>query len=212
MNEGIGTRYYYCLVTNSKYGDHVSISSDPVKVTIKQGSKPDPKPVKVKSVSLNKKNISLECGQTITLKATVSPSNAADKTLTWSVKNTKVATVSKNGVVTGKGGGTTTLTVKSSNGKKATCKINVKEYKDIKHLYVLPANLTLKAGKTKQLKVCFFPSKVKNKRVYYKTGNSKVALVSKTGKVTAVKKGTTYITVTTADGKKSRRIRVTVKK
>ena len=89
------------------------------KVTVK-------KAVKAKSVTLNKSKLSLTKGKTSTLKATIAPATTTDTTLTWTTSNKKVATVNKNGKVTAKAKGTATITVKTSNGKVATCKITVK--------------------------------------------------------------------------------------
>ncbi len=77
------------------------------------------------SVALNKTTLTLDTGKTSTLKATVYPSNAANKKCTWSSSNTSVATVDGNGKVTAKKAGTATITVKTSNGKTATCKVTV---------------------------------------------------------------------------------------
>ncbi len=76
------------------------------------------------SVSLNKTSLTLDVGKTYTLIKTVSPSNAVTS-YTWSSSNTSVATVDKNGKVTAKASGTATITVKTSNGKTANCKVTV---------------------------------------------------------------------------------------
>ena len=76
------------------------------------------------SVSLNKTALTLDVGKSYTLTKTVSPSNAVTS-YTWSSSNTSVATVDKNGKVTAKASGTATITVKTSNGKTATCKVTV---------------------------------------------------------------------------------------
>ena len=76
------------------------------------------------SVSLNKTSLTLDVGKSYTLTKTVSPSNAATS-YTWRSSNTSVATVDKNGKVTAKKAGTATITVKTSNGKTATCKVTV---------------------------------------------------------------------------------------
>ena len=77
------------------------------------------------SVALNKTTLTLDTGKTSNLRATVYPSNAANKKCTWRSSNTSVATVDKNGKVTAKKAGTATITVKTSNGKTATCKVTV---------------------------------------------------------------------------------------
>ena len=76
------------------------------------------------SVSLNKTSLTLDVGKSYTLTKTVSPSNAVTS-YTWSSSNTSVATVDSNGKVTAKKAGTATITVKTSNGKTANCKVTV---------------------------------------------------------------------------------------
>ena len=77
------------------------------------------------SVALNKTTLTLDTGKTSNLRATVYPSNASNKKCTWSSSNTSVATVDSNGKVTAKKAGTATITVKTSNGKTANCKVTV---------------------------------------------------------------------------------------
>ncbi|MBR6604232.1 MAG: Ig-like domain-containing protein [Clostridia bacterium] len=82
--------------------------------------------VAVTGVTLNKTSSSLTVGDTLTLIATVSPSNATNKNVAWSSSNTNVATVSANGVVTAKSAGTATITVRTAEGNKtAYCTIIV---------------------------------------------------------------------------------------
>ena len=77
-------------------------------------------------VTLNKTSADLEVGKTLQLAATVAPSNATDKTVTWSTSNKAVAVVSAKGLVTTKGGGTAVITATTKDGAfKASCKIRV---------------------------------------------------------------------------------------
>ena len=78
------------------------------------------------SVSLNVSTLSLmNAGKTSQLTATVAPSTATNKTVTWTSSNTAIATVSTGGLVTAKGGGKCTITVTTSNSKTATCTVYV---------------------------------------------------------------------------------------
>ncbi len=80
--------------------------------------------IKVQSVSLNKNKITTYVGYNFKLDATIQPSNAKDKTITWSSSNKDVADV-KNGNVVVKKTGTAIITAKTSNGKYSTCKVVV---------------------------------------------------------------------------------------
>ena len=89
-------------------------------VTVKAAS------VAVTGVTLNKTSLSLGVGKTSTLTATVVPSNATDKSVTWSSSNTSIATVSSAGVVKGVKAGSATITVKTNDGGyTATCAVSV---------------------------------------------------------------------------------------
>lgn len=84
--------------------------------------------VEADGVSLNESTLELKEGETFELKATVKPDNASDKSVTWTSENTAVASVvsvDSKGVVKAEGVGTTTITVKTKNGKTAVCKVAV---------------------------------------------------------------------------------------
>lgn len=82
---------------------------------------------KVKGVKLNAASKTLTTGKTLKLKATLSPSTAAIKAVSWKSSNTKIATVDKNGKVKGIKAGKVTITCTTKDGKKtAKCKITVK--------------------------------------------------------------------------------------
>ena len=83
----------------------------------------DTKPVT--SISLDRTSLDLSVGNTATLTATVLPTDATDKTVTWSSSNTSIATVNRSGLVTAVGSGTATVTASTSNGKSATCTVRV---------------------------------------------------------------------------------------
>lgn len=87
------------------------------------------KTVKVINVTLDYSQITVVKGKTKTLKATITPANATNKKVKWTTSNSKIATVSQKGVVTGKKAGSAKITVTAQDGskKKAVCTVKVKE-------------------------------------------------------------------------------------
>ncbi len=81
--------------------------------------------IAVSKITLNKSSASMKVGDKLSLVSTISPSNASNKNVTWTSSNNSIATVSSVGVVTAKAAGTVTITVKTNNGKTATCKITI---------------------------------------------------------------------------------------
>ena len=157
-------------------------------------------PIAVSGVSLNKTSLSFTgTGSSQTLTATVSPSNATNKTLTWSSSNTSVATVS-NGVVKAVGFGTATITAKSNNGKTASCSVTVNPIQPT-GIKATPETSTLYGlNGTVRLSANVMPSNATNKAVTWSSRNTSVATVSSDGTVKAVGYGTTVITATTVNG------------
>jgi hypothetical protein len=83
-------------------------------------------PVHPSSVTLNKTSASLETGKTLKLTATVQPSDAADKSVTWSSSDDKVAAVDQSGNVKAVSEGKATITVTTNDGgKTASCAVTV---------------------------------------------------------------------------------------
>ncbi len=150
----------------------------------------------VTSVSL-KSTLSLEVGDTYTLTPTITPSDA-ETSFTWSSDKSSVATVSQYGVVTAKGTGTANITVKTDNGKTATCKVTVSA-KSVTSVS-LKSTLSLEVGDTYTLTPTITPSDAQTSFTWSSDKNS-VAIVSQYGVVTAKGTGTANITVKTDNGK-----------
>lgn len=91
------------------------------------GTDPDPDPVvDVTGVSLDKSELTLAVKGTYTLKATVAPADADNKSVTWKSSDDKIATVDKDGKVTAVAIGKATITVTTEDGgKTATCVVTV---------------------------------------------------------------------------------------
>lgn len=164
--------------------------------------------VTVESVSLDKTTLALTKGDKSTLVATVSPEDATDASVTWSSDKTSVATVSASGEVSAVGGGTATITVTTTDGSKtATCTVTVTSHVESVGLDETEARLAVGGEKTLQATV--LPSDATDKSVAWSSSDPTVATVAN-GVITAVKAGTTTITVTTTDGSKTAACEVTV--
>lgn len=162
------------------------------------------------SVKLNRTGtVKLKMTKTLKLKATMKPASALSE-LTWKTSDRKVATVSKNGVVKPKKPGTTTITVKTANGKTAKVKVRVVAVKPTKVKITKGSKATIYVGGKLTLKAKLYPTGATSK-LTWKSSNRNVATVSGSGVVKAKKKGTATITVKTANGKKASCL-VTVKR
>ena len=150
------------------------------------------------NISLADASENLIVGMTKKLEATITPEDATTKTITWTSSNTDVATVSSEGIVTAKGGGTTVITATTNNGKTAKCTITVEQ-----PVTAIVLNVTLTSlwvGKTKTLTATVTPTTSSNTAVNWSSSDNNVATVSSKGIVTAKGQGTCTITCTAADG------------
>lgn len=174
-------------------------------------STPSPStPVAVSGVALNKKVATVNVGKKVTVKATVTPANADNKTLVWTSSNTKIATVS-NGVVKGVKAGRVIITAKTTDDSNisATCTVTVKQ--PVTRIS-LSKKATMYTGKKLTLKAKVNPANASNKALTWKSSNTKIAKVASNGVVTGVKAGTVKITATAKDGsRKSATCTVTVR-
>ena len=176
-----------------------------------------------KSIAKLKATISLNVSGTIPLKTkqTFTPKvtmGKGDKVVSWKSSNKKVVSVDKNGKVKGlKAGKTATITVQFASGLKKSFKVKVqKKNVATKSLKVVDAatgkkvssKVSLKRKQTLKLAATVSPITSKEK-VKYSSSNKKVASVSSKGVIKAKKKGKATITV--KSGKKTYKIKVTVK-
>ena len=159
--------------------------------------------------------VPLKRKQTFNVKVTT---GKGDKVVSWKSSNKKVVSVSKNGKIKGiKAGKTATITVQLQSGLKASFKVKVqKKAVATKSIKVTNAStgknvgkkLTMKAKGTLKLAAAVSPVTSKQK-VTYSSSNKKIATVTSKGVIKAKKKG--KVTITVKSGKKSYKIKITVK-
>lgn len=158
--------------------------------------------VGVSSVSVSPTNISIATGTSKTITATVLPSNAANKTVTWSSANPSIASVSSSGVITGVSSGSTIITVQTVDMAR-TATVAVSVYIGVQSVSLNSTSIVLNRGSTFQSIATVLPSNATNKTVSWRSLQPSIATVSSTGLITAVGNGSTIITVSTQDGNKS---------
>ncbi len=148
-----------------------------------------------KTVTLDKSTLELSVMEMYTLKPSVSPQ---DETATYTFKssNTNVATVNKSGRVVARGEGTATITVIASNGAKATCTVTVIPQRT---LTLESDNVTLALKEMYTIVPIMTPAD-ESVTYTFKSNNTNVATVNKTGRVVARGYGVANITVKASNG------------
>ena len=194
---------YYFLIEASIDGRSEEIISE--KMTVSRAPLPPPaiKPVSVlaKVGSKAVKNITIGKREKISFTPVVLPANAGNKTITYQSGNPRVATVSAKGQVVGKAAGKTKIILTTVNGKKATIGITVKAAPG--KVSFSTDKKTMKKGKSYKAKL-LFPRKTASYQLKYTSSNRKVATIDANGKIKALKKGKTIITVKTFNGKRAK--------
>lgn len=123
-----------------------------------------------------------------------------DKTLVFNTSNSKIATVSSNGVVTGVSEGTAkiTCTIKGTD-KKAVCSVIVRRFVESLKMKDDPYVNFYKAGDTYKIKITVSPDNATMKSVQYTVRDNSIATVNSKGVITAVAPGCTSVTVKAKD-------------
>ena len=137
----------------------------------------------------------------------------SDLSFQWKCSNTKIATITQNGVITGIKAGSVTITVTSTDGTyKTSKKITVKQKKIlVKKITLKKASLSIKKGKSAKISATVSPSNATNKSLKYVSSNKKIATVTSSGKVTGIQKGKCTISVKTTDGSNiTKKVKITV--
>ena len=198
-------------VATVENGKVTAIKSGTAAITAKAGEKSATCSVTVKtpveSITLDKTTVSIEEGQSTTIVASVNPSDADEKTVSWSSSNPAAAIVEK-GLVAAIGEGEATITA-TAGGKSATCKVTVrKKVIPVTSLTLNKTNLELTKGQSESLTATVKPDDATDKTVTWSTSDASIATVDQNGKVTAVDGGTA--TIKAVCGEKSAECKVTV--
>ena len=156
----------------------------------------------VTNISLDKTSATLDLCDTVTLIATVTSWDEADKRVTWTSSNNKVAT-GVNGVVTAKGEGETTITATTRDGQKATATITVQAAgTKVESVQLDQEVIMLEVDEIAQISATMNPSDADAKytALTWISSNNQIATMDNDGKVTGVGSGVATITARTKTG------------
>lgn len=152
--------------------------------------------IPVESISLDYSKKVLLIRKTLQLTETILPEDATNQEVEWVSSNDEIATVSEEGLVTARSGGSATITAISEDDETVTavCKIVVPQ------VTMNTSNVVLQVGTTTSaVKIAsFYPTT--DKVAGYKSSNTKTVKVDSTGKLSAIKTGSAKITITMKSG------------
>lgn len=220
-----GTYYKLTPVNKLTNITHIRISlkgtGENLIVTVNEPIEEQAEKIAVTGVALNTSQIdSMVVGDTYQLIATVSPSNATNKGVTWSISNSSYANVSSTGLVTAKAVSSASpaaiITATTVDGNyTATCALSKIVGVAVTGVTLNTNQIELEVDKTYQLTATITPSNATNKAVTWSSTNNEYVTVSSTGlvtaKVVADAAPAAYITVTTSDGGFTAQVPVVVK-
>ena len=145
----------------------------------------------IKSVTVSPSTGEILIGETVSLTATVEPSDAG-YTLTWISSDESIATVSDNGTVTGIAKGNATITAEAG-GIKGECRIAVVNT-PVETVTISQEDFEMNETDTRTLSATVLPENADNKTITWTSSDESVAIVNGAGKVTALCAGETVIT------------------
>lgn len=106
-----------------------------------------------RSITLKRTSVTLPVGATMMMTASITPYNAANKSITWTTSNANVATVSDTGEVTAIAPGTATITATTVNGLKASCTVTVEKTSKITYINITSAEVILNKGEQTKINI-----------------------------------------------------------
>ena len=155
----------------------------------------DPKPIYATSITAKNVPAKINAGDTATLEASVYPSNAEDKTITWESSNSDVIQVSSSGSLTAVAVGTATITAKTSRGTSKKFTITVTEVM-AESISIVKDDADILLGDSQYLKCEFNPENTTDKTIEWTSSDESIISIAPNGEITANKLGIATITVT----------------
>ena len=168
-----------------------TIYIDDIQLTVQDNT-----PVAVSGIALDVDNINLAIGQSQQIMESISPDNASNKNVLWQSENPTIATVNNAGLISAIAAGDTEILATTVDGNfAASVDVAVTDPQAATAINITPSSFSLMAGRTKQLAYTIIPTSAQNAAVTWHVLDSTIATVTNTGLVTALKAGTTQISL-----------------
>lgn len=168
------------------------------------------KVIEATSIDIKEIKKDLKVGDTYQIEASISPTNANNKTITYTSSNSEIATVDEKGLVTTKGAGLVYITLASSS-LRTVVELNISE--EVIELEKITTNekVSLKVGEEQVIEVTYTPENttIDKSTIKYATSDNKVAIVNSDGEIVGVGAGDATITATIGEFTATTKVTVT---
>lgn len=154
----------------------------------------------VSYIKLNKDSVNVGLGKTFQLKGTVDSNDVTNKQLKWKSTKNSIATIDKNGNITGKKLGKCTVICSATDGSKAKAKCTVNVIRQMTSLSLDKSTIRLLEGKSTKIRAIIKPSNASVKKVTWSSTDESVATIDVNGNIYAVAEGVCKIRAKAADG------------
>ena len=166
--------------------------------------------IPVNNIILSKDSETLAINTTSKINVSVDPVNASNKKAYFISSNPQIVSVDSEGNIKANAIGTAYISITIEN-KTKTYKVNVVNSLNISLKSIsIPKSLTIKEGETNKLNVTYSPSDATNKKITWKSSNTRVVTVDSSGNVKGVSTGSATITATSNDGNYIATCKITV--
>lgn len=159
--------------------------------------------VSVTGVEFTEDSISMPLGRTYQLEWNVLPENADITSVTFTVDNSEIATVSSTGLITGSASGDAVITITTDDGGFTdTIAVHVEDYVDVEQVIVNPDAITIPvtSSYTEILETVVMPENATDTNVTWESSNPEICTVTADGKLQGITPGTATITATSGNG------------
>lgn len=154
----------------------------------------------VSYIKLSKDIVNVGLGKTYQLKGTVDSNDVTNKQLKWSSTKNSIATIDKNGNITGKKLGKCTVICRATDGSKAKAKCTVNVIRQMTSLSLDKSTIRILVGKSTRIRAIVRPSNASIKKVAWSSTDESIATVDVNGNIYAVAEGVCKIRAKAMDG------------